>query len=85
MGKKSLAAYKYTRDVDEAAKFLERFRHQEGIQIEIIIKGDIGDFFSLPQATIKECSGMREGTGTRQPVPSMQDKSWFLRRVPARS
>ena len=47
MGKKSLAAYKYTRDVDEAAKFLERFRHQEGIQIEIIIKGDIGDFFSL--------------------------------------
>lgn len=47
MNKKSLAAYKCTCDADEAAKFLERFRHQEGLLIEINIKGDIGDFFSL--------------------------------------
>jgi hypothetical protein len=47
MNKKTLAAYKYTRDVNEAIKFLERFRHREGLQIEINIKGDIGDFFSL--------------------------------------
>lgn len=47
MSKKMLAAYKYTCDVSEAVKFLERFKHREGLQIEINIKGDIGDFFSL--------------------------------------
>ncbi len=47
MTKKMLAAYKYTRDVSEAIKFLERFEQQEDLQIEINIKGDIGDFYSL--------------------------------------
>lgn len=47
MTKKMLAAYKYTRDVSEAIKFLERFEQQEDLQIEINIKGDIGDFYFL--------------------------------------
>lgn len=47
MAKKMLAAYKYTPDVSEAVKFLERFGYREGLQIEINIKGDAGDFFSL--------------------------------------
>ena len=47
MTKKMLATYKFTHDVSEAVKFLERFKHQEDLLIEIIIKGDIGDFFSL--------------------------------------
>lgn len=47
MSKKTLAAYKYTPDVDEAIKFLERFKHREGLQIEINIKGDIKDFYFL--------------------------------------
>jgi hypothetical protein len=47
MSKKMLTAYKYTPDVAEAIKFLEKFSHQEGLQIEINIKGDIKDFYFL--------------------------------------
>lgn len=45
--KKTLAAYKYTSDVDEAVKFLTKFGNQKGLQIEINIKGDIKDFYFL--------------------------------------